>query len=245
MRLEQVEKRERELESQKGRGGKRELEELSTGDSENQDILSMLNQDNLEQIKKDFKRKDNGLDISQFVMVMLHHLKECDNKIQRVESLLELFRQIDVNGDETMEWEEFTNYIVELGMVRKDDTFIDSIKEYYMSHVKDEEKHEAEVEYMFYFGEKLNQLLIMERDNKKFKVYDATTGKCENRGVTGHTGAVIAAEYIKEQDIIVTSANDNSLNFWDAQTYIFRARKSTPEIQMASITNIYIYIYIM
>ena len=61
-------------------------------------------------------------------------------------------------------------------MVRKDRTFIDAIKNYYASDIKDEEKHDTEVESMF-FIEKLNHLLVMERDSKKFKVYDSKTGE--------------------------------------------------------------------
>lgn len=33
------------------------------------------------------------------------------------QDLCELFAQIDVNGDGTMEWEEFTSYCVEAGIV--------------------------------------------------------------------------------------------------------------------------------
>jgi hypothetical protein len=63
-----------------------------------------------------------------------------------------------------------------LGMVRKDRTFIDAIKSYYASDIKDTEKHDTEVEHMYYI-EKLRHLLVMERDSKRFKVYNARTGK--------------------------------------------------------------------
>lgn len=62
------------------------------------------------------------------------------------------------------------------GMVRKDRTFIDAIKSYYASDIKDTEKHDTEVESMFYI-EKLRHLLVMERDSKRFKVYNAKNGK--------------------------------------------------------------------
>lgn len=63
-----------------------------------------------------------------------------------------------------------------LGMVRKDRTFIDAIKSYYGSDIKDTEKHDTEVEHMYYI-DKLRHLLVMERDSKRFKVYNARTGK--------------------------------------------------------------------
>ena len=35
-------------------------------------------------------------------------------------NLCELFAQIDINGDGTMEWDEFTSFIVEMGMASHD-----------------------------------------------------------------------------------------------------------------------------
>lgn len=61
-------------------------------------------------------------------------------------------------------------------MVRQDWTFIDAIKPYYASDIKDTEKHDTEVEQMFYI-DKLRHLLVMERDAKRFKVYNARSGK--------------------------------------------------------------------
>jgi hypothetical protein len=47
---------------------------------------------------------------------MLNHLgSEYTDKTKLVKELIELFRQIDVNDDQTLEWEEFTNHIIELG----------------------------------------------------------------------------------------------------------------------------------
>lgn len=63
-----------------------------------------------------------------------------------------------------------------VGMVRKDRTFIDAIKNYYASDIKDTEKHDTEIEHMFYI-EKLRHLLVMERDSKRFKVYNTKSGK--------------------------------------------------------------------
>jgi len=83
-------------------------------------------------------------------------------------------------------------------MVRKDKTFIDAIKNYYQSDIKDEEKHDTEVENMIYI-DKLKHLLVMERDAKKFKVYNSKSGKwmqnVPEKNIKG--GAIIAADYIE------------------------------------------------
>lgn len=87
-----------------------------------------------------------------------------------------------------------------LGMVNKDDNFIDAIKDYKLSEtLKDEEKHDTEIENMFYF-DKIKHLLVMERDSKRFKVWNSQTGKFlkvhpESNKDKG--GAIIAADYIE------------------------------------------------
>jgi hypothetical protein len=45
-----------------------------------------------------------------------------------VRNLIDLFREIDVNNDKTLEWVEFTNHIIELDMIRRDKAFVDSKK---------------------------------------------------------------------------------------------------------------------
>lgn len=95
-------------------------------------------------------------------------------------------------------------------MVRKDRTFIDAIKNYFASEIKDTEKHDTEIEHMHYI-EKLKHLLVMERDSKRFKVYNAKTGrwiqnvpgklfirvKMRAEKNAGAGGAVIAADYVE------------------------------------------------
>jgi len=46
---------------------------------------------------------------------MLHHLPETRDMVGLVKNLIELFRQIDVNGDEQLDWDEFTGHIIEMG----------------------------------------------------------------------------------------------------------------------------------
>jgi len=121
------------------------------------------------------KCEEEGLSLDQFIKVMLIHLPDTRDKVGLVKNLIELFRQIDVNNDQSLEWDEFTGHIIELGMVMKDRTFIDAIKHYFASEIKDEKKHDTEVENIVYF-DKLHEMMIMERDSKKFKVYDTKTG---------------------------------------------------------------------
>ena len=46
-----------------------------------------------------------------------------------VANLVELFREVDVNGDGVMEWEEFTRFIVEKAALFKEQNSLDRIPE--------------------------------------------------------------------------------------------------------------------
>ena len=55
------------------------------------------------------------MSLQDFIKVMLHHLPETRDRVGLVKNLIELFRQIDVNGDEQLDWDEFTGHIIEMG----------------------------------------------------------------------------------------------------------------------------------
>ena len=99
---------------------------------------------------------EDGLSLNQFIKVMLHHLpKKAESfKITLVQNLIELFKQIDINNDGALEWDEFTKHLIELGLVSSDQTSVESEKKYYPSDKEDKETHETEIENL-YFVEKL------------------------------------------------------------------------------------------
>ena len=64
------------------------------------------------------KERGTGLDKQEFVGELLRLLKPSDKeRMPLVADLIELFEQIDINGDGTMEWAEFTSYCVEAGLL--------------------------------------------------------------------------------------------------------------------------------
>lgn len=100
--------------------------------------MNHLDYRKLEMIYNDYKLmggSKNELDIETFIAVMLHHLPPPSDPVILVRNLIELFNEIDVNGDGDLEWVEFTNHIIDLGMVKKDSVFVDTIKDYLPSPI--------------------------------------------------------------------------------------------------------------
>ena len=212
------------------------------GDNEDEsDIMNHLDYRKLEMIYNDYELlggSAKSLDIKTFIAVMLHHLPPPKDRVKMVRNLIELFKEIDVNHDGGLEWVEFTSHIIELGMVKKDRVFIDAIKNYYPSPSIKDGKHDTEIEHMYYL-DKLKHLIVMERDSKRFKVYNAKTGKFLWNAPAGKNagagGAFIAADYIEgghkgNIKYVATTSSNNSINFWDSNNYMFRDRINTSDI---------------
>ena len=107
------------------------------------DIMSYINKDKLNLINDAFNKLGMGLELDQFLRIMLHFadISTEQEKINYVEKLIDAFKQIDVNGDETLEWDEFSNFIVETGISKQKNNFVDVIRNYHLSTViKDKQK---------------------------------------------------------------------------------------------------------
>ena len=135
------------------------------------DIMMMLDTKKVHALQLEFEKVEEGLNVDQFVVVMKRFLNESNKNDERdeygnppggrgdegeeqvlkpgeediVADLMELFAQIDVNGDGTMEWEEFTSFIVETGM-KKADHNPNAIQMYHPSSWEDTSKHNTLIE---------------------------------------------------------------------------------------------------
>ena len=217
------------------------MEDGKLDDDENrddEDILNLLPRKNLSLIEKQFP-KDSGLELDEFVKTLLIHL-EYDNKTDPYKrlritlKLIDLFKEIDVNGDETMEWEEFSSYIIELGMIKKDRNIANVIKNYNVSQsLRDTVKHDNEIEKTYFF-DKTKQLFVLERDSPNFKVYDVVNFNLV-ADIPAHKGSILAADCYADEngnDLIVTTSDDLTINFWEASNFSLKQRISTPELQL-------------
>jgi WD40 repeat protein len=165
---------------------------------------------------------------------MLYHsdITDEETRIEYVEALMDSFEQIDVNGDETLEWDEFSNFIVETGIARQKKNYIDVIRNYHLSNfTKDKQKHDSEISKVYFFAA-IKHLLVLENSSKKLKVYNYINGSLLH-SFEAHSGSLICAEYLTNQNLVVTSGSDNCLMFWaPSQNYQLVNKIPTREIQL-------------
>ena len=72
---------------------------------EETELLSHLDEGKLTKIKNEFLKEEEGLELNQFLEVMLNHLEYSkDEELKITIKLIDLFKEIDVNGDQHLEW---------------------------------------------------------------------------------------------------------------------------------------------
>lgn len=87
------------------------------------DLFLQLESNQLHDLREIFDDHD-GLSIEQFVWAMLELLPSGATHGRPVQELVfqlsDLFQQVDINGDGTMEWDEFTHFFISSGMTKNE-----------------------------------------------------------------------------------------------------------------------------
>lgn len=92
----------------------------------------------------------------------------------------------------------------------------------------DKVKREMPVEHLYSF-DSFKSFLAVELDSSLFQLYDSNHADLLCK-VKAHKCAIMAAEYIPGENVIVTSGNDMTIIFWDANSLQFKAMQSQSEI---------------
>jgi Ca2+-binding EF-hand superfamily protein len=77
-------------------------------------LITLLDNDKLNMLEETFTKHEKGLSLIEFVRLMMQSIL-CmkDEEVDLIFGIIKLFKDIDINGDGTMEWEEFTQYLIE------------------------------------------------------------------------------------------------------------------------------------
>jgi WD40 repeat protein len=138
-------------------------------------------------LKKEFENSNDSLDLQSFVMALREHLKNWRLKSPNrdkviVKLLVQLFKDIDMNGNGTLEWDEFTNYIIEkattLSALKKNR--VDAIKSYSQSNIKTSFHSDKMIEKLINM-ESLDRVGVIEDFSNVVKFYNPDTGQVIGR----------------------------------------------------------------
>jgi WD40 repeat protein len=182
-------------------------------------ILDFVDHRRLDKIRAEFfgdKDQEIKLTLEQFVEVLTMYLPMDSNSMDEVKfaSLLcKFFANVDINGDDSLTWKEFCDYIIDTG-IQSHEALSDVFDLYQKSDVEDYQVYTGVIEKLTYL-ERLDHLLIFEHERPWFRVTNADDLSVVEEKIDGHTSDLIAAEYLSSRRWVATCANDRTIRLWD------------------------------
>ncbi len=190
------------------------------------EIMMSLDSEKLEALRRAFEQNDDdGLSLAEFVHVMtsILNMNHLMTEEQFAANLIEFFDQVDINGDGSMEWEEFTSFIVEMGM-SEDDHQPNAISKYFHAGVKETGNQNLYVECIRSFAN--DTVGVCDVDCQSVQIFTANFDFIGT--IKYNSGAIHCVDYIPEHDMYVISATDLTISFFDAQNLNFMKQFGTP-----------------
>ena len=157
-------------------------------------LMMLIDLKKINKIEERFQSFPDGLDRLTFIKLLKSELptnpSDPYDDVNMIYGLYKLFCEIDLSGDEIMQWSEFTQFIIDRvegeddsndpndtkGMKEKE---MIRYKRYMISEkVKDYNIHKKDIIGAVYYS-KIDKLLVAEYDSKIIKIYNPKTGKCE------------------------------------------------------------------
>ncbi len=209
----------------------------------------MLNEQELGYLQNTFKAHPRGLPASHFVQSMLQILNiQEDTRVEIAIELIELFKQVDVNNDGTMEWEEFSNFCINRAFTA---TFRDMLEREYVEKTSfcDRAHHGGNIRKLKLVPELNNMILACEEGKKSIKLYhqpkhidtklsfsttvvhkfmptiDLQYEITTTEGM-GTKGKALDAVYIPRLELIAASNTFGALVFYNMSSYCMERKSS-------------------
>eukprot|EP00347_Sterkiella_histriomuscorum_P016786 403351858 len=164
----------------------------------------MLDKEKLEALEEEFAEHPEGLELENFVWLMKSAMQHTpEEEYDLVHGLCKLFNEIDINGDQHMEWKEFTQYIIDAVMQNQ----------VALENQKDNEKEAKHLEQL-QTGEENRELTEVQRLQQKidlleqaesFKLPRFYISKQLDKAV--HLGHIQKAIFCQRFDMILTMEN--------------------------------------
>jgi WD40 repeat protein len=193
-------------------------------------VLSHIDLDKIPPLKDEFVSKGNALDVENFIAVMkrqFHYIFELvslfdlqQEERHMIAQLVDLFEIIDINGNNSMSWEEFTAFLVDQGMSEDVPRGFNIIK-FGESQVVDE-WHQSHCEKAFYFKH-YDKIAYIEGGSRSLKL--CSPDMVPYAELRDFTQTPLCATYIEKEGYVVVACSDLTISFYDANNSLRLVRR--------------------
>jgi len=163
------------------------------------DLTMNFDPDTIKKLKREFEQCSDDMQMDDFIIILKAHLRgwrpDLDNRERILTKLLvTLFKEIDMNSNNSLQWDEFTNYIIEKATIinTTKKNRVDAIKNYSLSAVRCTHKSDTNIEHIVSL-ESADRIGVVEDYSNVVKFYSPETGQVIGRELKieiGHSNPI-------------------------------------------------------
>eukprot|EP01042_Synura_sphagnicola_P031858 gene31858-41000_t len=216
-------------------------------------MMMLMNPDALTNIRKEFFAREDAITLDEFIYIIQKHLvmghrEEEEFSMETPEqrefgiNMYELFKDIDVNGDGQLEWQEFTSFTVEKANLLNKRAKLASIAHYYDStsqlDASASYRHRNDIS-KFVNLRTLGQFAMLEDHKNAIYLFNSRKGALKQTIVTDSAPIAIESVLDRDKETIVTSGADMTLSTYvlddpnPKRRYSVLSSWGTPGVHMA------------
>lgn len=196
-------------------------------------VLSHIELDKIPPLRDEFEQhRSKGLTLEQFVLVMkkqFHYLFDLTSLFdlhkeerQLMAQLIDLFEMIDINGKDSMTWQEFTSFLVDQGMTEDVAREFNIIRFSNSACRDDKIPHQSHIEKAFYFKH-YDKIAFFEQGSKVLKM--CTPELVPYKDIKDFSCTPLCAEYIEKFKYIAVADAGLNLSFYDVDNNLKLVRR--------------------
>jgi len=204
-------------------------------------LMTALDAPRVERVKRAFEERNDSVCLNDFLFIMQENLPSQlyadSGKKELFTNLVDMFKEVDINGDGSMEWEEFTRFMVEKAALYKESQNVERIPNYF--HNKQLEscgfRHRGSIDCLTVLP-RYKQFACAENGSPIISLYSAKAG---NLVTTMQCKAVpLSMCYVEPLQALIASCSDTTMvrfNVGESHhkvRYKQRSVWSTPDTQM-------------
>lgn len=215
-------------------------------------MMMKMNPDALTNIRKEFFARQDSITLDEFIYIIQKHLvnrpgeegfhMETPEQREFGINMFELFKDIDVNGDGQLEWQEFTSFTVEKANLLNKRARLASIPHYYdTSDTLDASakyRHRHDIS-RFVNLPSLGMFAMLEDHKNAVFLFNSRRGEMmKHTIITDSAPIAVESIFVNNKESIVTSGADMTLSTYTISSDPNRKSTvlqtwSTPGVQMA------------